>query len=452
VFAWQMVLGCATVVLVYLLARELMGETAAIVAGVLAVGYGPLVYYEMLLLREATLVFATVGLMYLAVVADRRNSWRWWAAFGVAVGLGLLLKTTLSLFFACALVVIVIRNWPNVKRAATCIGAAVAGVIIALSPAIVRNVRVGVGEMELSSVGTITFVNSNAADPENHQFGFSLGSPAQTPRIMSESDGKFGRAIWLTIKSYPNAGAMARVIGMKVGWLCNWYENPDNSNFYFYREFVPVLKWLPIGFLLVGALSVVGIVVGLKDMSRWWPVYAMAITNVAVMLAFYVNSRMRIALVPELILFAALSVSAIVRWVGDRRWMPVAGAAVAIVVAALAIDRPIPTDRSIIRGDDYLVAYMNYTLPEMKKAQANGDLERAACFVEDYLAHEPANLQNADSNHPADNITDRAIAEIFAAAHVREANLLGHLTANAASFHLQRARDLMAAAGKKATF
>jgi len=212
------------------------------------------------------------------------------------------------------------------------------------------------------------------------------------------------------------------------------------------------LKWLPIGFSFVGALSVVGIVVGLKDLSRWWPVYAMAITNVAVLLACYVNSRMRIALAPELILFAAMSVAAIVRWIGDGQWVLLAGAVVATVVAAFVINRPIPADRTIIRGDDYLVAYMNYTLPEMKKAQANGDLERAAFFIEDYLAHEPANLRDADANHPADNITDRAIAEIFAAAHVREANLLGHLNANAANFHLQRARDLMAAAGKKANF
>ncbi len=191
VFSWQMVLGCATNLLIYLLARELMGEVAAVVVGVLALGYGPFLYYEMLLLREAALIFATVALMYLTVIADRRNSWQWWLGAGAAIGVGLLLKTTLSLFFACAVLAIVVRNWPNWRRTAFCAAATLAGVVIALSPAIVRNLRVGVGATELSSVGTITFINSNAFDDSNNQFGFTFWSAQHTPDILGKSNGRF---------------------------------------------------------------------------------------------------------------------------------------------------------------------------------------------------------------------------------------------------------------------
>ena len=50
------------------------------------------------------------------------------------------------------------------------------------------------------------------------------------------------------------------------------------------------------------------------------------------------------------------------------------------------------------------------------------------------------------------NDTDRAVAQIFAAAHVREARLIGNLDAVASNWHMKRAHDLMAAAGKPMHF
>lgn len=60
VFAWQMLLGVATSVLVLLTARLYFGEAA----GGLAALASPLLYYEMLLLRETSIVFAQAALVY----------------------------------------------------------------------------------------------------------------------------------------------------------------------------------------------------------------------------------------------------------------------------------------------------------------------------------------------------------------------------------------------------
>ena len=81
------------------------------IAGVLAVGYGPMMYYETLLLRESTLVFASVAVMYLTVIAERRrNSASFWLATGLSLGLALLLKTTLAIFLLAALIAIITRR------------------------------------------------------------------------------------------------------------------------------------------------------------------------------------------------------------------------------------------------------------------------------------------------------------------------------------------------------
>ncbi len=178
----------------------------------------------------------------------------------------------------------------------------------------------------------------------------------------------------------------------------------------------------------------------------------MTAMNVVVLLAFYVNSRMRIALVPELIIFAGLSIEAIVRWVQRRQWMPLGVSAVAIVGAAFLCARPIPSNQTIIRADDYLVAYVNYTYPEMKKALAAGDRDRAGLVIDNYLEHEPADFAELDASHHPTTMTDQAVAQIFAAAHVREAKLLAGSDTATADWHMKRAHDLMAAAGKPTPF
>ena len=296
-----------------------MGEWPAVIAGLLAVGYGPMLYYETLLLRESTLVFATVAVMYFGVIASRRSSWLLWLAAGSVLGLALLLKTTLSLFVLAVLVGIVIqqRRFPR-KGAAYC-GAVLGGIAIAFSPAIYRNFSVGVSPLELSSVGTVTFVNANVADPDNHQFGF-FWSPALTPEIMGQSNGRFFPALWLTLKTHHDADSVLSMLGDKFWWMCNWYENPNNANFYFYREMLPVLRWLPVSFFLVAPFSLIGLLLGAKHWARWWPIYAMTATNTAIMLGFYVNSRTRMPIVPELILFAALAIGTVVQWIQEKRW------------------------------------------------------------------------------------------------------------------------------------
>ncbi|HXM40453.1 MAG TPA: glycosyltransferase family 39 protein, partial [Bryobacteraceae bacterium] len=57
VFAWQMMLGVATNLLVYLIARRYFGELAAALSGLLILFYSPLFIYELTLLRTTLTAF-----------------------------------------------------------------------------------------------------------------------------------------------------------------------------------------------------------------------------------------------------------------------------------------------------------------------------------------------------------------------------------------------------------
>jgi hypothetical protein len=57
VFAWQMLLGIGSIVLIYRLARLYFGDVAAVLAAAIVLLYGPLLFYEFVLLRVTLIVF-----------------------------------------------------------------------------------------------------------------------------------------------------------------------------------------------------------------------------------------------------------------------------------------------------------------------------------------------------------------------------------------------------------
>ena len=65
VFAWQLALGVLTNVLIWVLARRFFGDAVAACAGALAVLCAPLMFYELLLLRDSSIVCAGLALVWL---------------------------------------------------------------------------------------------------------------------------------------------------------------------------------------------------------------------------------------------------------------------------------------------------------------------------------------------------------------------------------------------------
>src|SRR5262245_30579583 len=88
VFAWQLLLGIASNVLVYLLARRCFGDLVATLAGALAVLFAPALYYELILLRTAATGFLSLAIALALLAAQDRGSARRWLLAGVLAGAG----------------------------------------------------------------------------------------------------------------------------------------------------------------------------------------------------------------------------------------------------------------------------------------------------------------------------------------------------------------------------
>ena len=445
VFAWQMLLGVASNALVYILARRYFGDPVALVAAVLAVLCGPVLFYEMVLLRSTLITFTGLVLAYLAEVALKRTTWHAWLAIGVAFGAALTLKTSFVLLLVGLVCVLAYRHRRQTALMGRCVAAMIAGVVAGLAPVIGRNLAVGAPVPGLSSIGAITFINASAEDfPLDEGFYVSF---KHAPRIMGATGGRFYPAIIGTLRTHESAASYVRQLWGKFSWLWHWYEQPNNVNFYYYRLHAGILRYLPVTFLIVGPLGLVGLALAVWRRSPCAPLYLMVISTVIPMLGFYVVSRFRAPLLAALLPFAALTLVRMVEWLRANRRMWGLVTLAAMLALARWTARPLPADRLLIRYSDCVAAHRVHYDRLESDARAAGRWRRVADVLGEALRYEPVSVHALGPEQPARTLEEHLLATWFAGIHQRYAEALdrlGHI--DAAAEQRRRAGELSQAA------
>ena len=415
VFLWQMLVSMGGNLLVYVLARRYFGDLVAVLAAALVVFCGPLLYYDMLLLRESMIGPAGLLLVYLTERARDRSTTRRWLVLGLAFGLVILLKSYLLLMLAMVLGFLVKTQRRTPRMMAARAGALFAGVLVVLTPAIVRNVAVGTGPLSLSSVGPITFVCNNTSDcPAN--MGFFI-SNRYVPRVMAKAEGRLLPCVIETLTTYDSPLSYAGKLIAKFAAIWHWYETPNNSNFYYYRLHSCILRYLPVTFWLLSPLAFVGLALGAKRAGRCWPLYALVVATIVVLVIFGMFSRVRAPLLAPLAIFAALTVAQLVRWAGQRRFLHAAGLLALIAAVGLWTGRPLAKGREAIRACDYITPYAVYWTAKINEAGSAGDHVRAVALMEQSLRFEPDSVKRLGPSRHAGTPDERELVVFYTRVH-----------------------------------
>lgn len=446
VFVWQMLLGVLSNVLVYVTTRRFFGDTAAALAGLLAVSCSPLIYYETLLLRAAPLVFATMAVLYVTDKAARSEKWTWWLLAGVSFGLAILLKSIFAVFALGVLCVVFVRYVKRPKKLLVFAGSAVGGIAVCIVPLVARNVAVGAPPLSLSSVASITYLNANVEDyPPDIGFFVSQNHAA---RIMAKTGGSFLPTVLETLKTHNGLGSYLGQSWGKVRAVFHWYETPNNANFYFYQLHSWPLRFLPVTFGVIAPLSVVGLAIAGKRFRYCWALYLLTACSLVPLLAFYTLSRFRTQLLVTLIPFAALAVVQLVRLALKKHWLPLFAALCAVILLFLVVNRPLPPGRPRIRAADYAAVYVTYYGPQAKEAYEAGDWRRAADAIGRLLQYEPSEVKQMGPLRPVRNYGEQGLARFFSQMYRLHAQLLSRVDSGASARELRRAKELEQAASR----
>jgi 4-amino-4-deoxy-L-arabinose transferase-like glycosyltransferase len=433
VFAWQMVLGVATTLLWWRLARRYFGESAGAIAALLIACYAPLYYLELTLVRSTLLAFLTAVCVSLAERALEKETARAWLAAGAAFGISMLGQTTLGAFALACLAVVVWRYRRQLPLAARFAAAAVAGLLIGLSPAIVRNVAVGVPAFSLASNGPLTFIAANdvTATPElGAAFNFD-----RLEQVLDASDAKFLPAAKIALSSHPSVWEFGRLMARKFAKFWQWYEEPDNQNLYYFGLYSLVLRWSPTACLL-SPLILAGLGLAAPRFERCMLLYAVAANGLAVALVASPVGRYRVGFFAAMMPFAAFPVVQAAEWFRERQSGKLVALLAALFVVFLWTSRPLPEGKRVIREIDYYVPFSNYWVPEHAAAAQAANWRKAASVLKEAIDHGPPDVRQI-----------RSLAVIYSQVHAQLAEDLSQ-TGDAAGAEREArvALDLAAAA------
>ncbi len=388
VFAWQMALGVLSTLLIWLLSSRFFGPLVGLCAGVLAVLCGPLVYYDLVLLRETSIVFAGLALVWLTDRALTQHQWYWFGLLGISIGLACLLKSSFVALGAGLMAGIVVYFRFRSRELRVAVAALVAGLVLAVVPLAARNLALHVPPLALARLGGVTFMMSNDINYDPSR-GWDP-DPPRLARLMDESVGGLLPAVVATLRSHTPTTYLP-LLWSKWDRTWHWLELPNNDNFYYVRLRAPILAWLPVTFWLCSPLALVGLVLGIKQLSRAWPLYLLVIGSLIPLIMFYVLGRFRIPLTAALLPFAALTVVHAVRWMGDRQYARVIALAATVGVLSMWTGRA--AQRPLVRAADWLVPFVvRYQQQFDAAAAAHNPAEAAAAYI-GFFREEPVPAQ-----------------------------------------------------------
>jgi 4-amino-4-deoxy-L-arabinose transferase-like glycosyltransferase len=438
VYAWQMALGVASIVLVHVLARRYFDDVAALAAGGLMLLYGPLLFYEFVLLRATLIVFFGLLLVFLLDEARERRSFASWLAVGIVLGLSVALKAHFVLMVPAAAALLLASCWTRWRRFGGCTIALLLGLLAGFGPVVLRNLVAGAPPLALASNGAPTFLISNAEDAGYVHLGIRHAG-----RILGETDNAFWATAIATLETHPSPVHYLRLLGEKVLATWYWFEEPNNANFYYARLHSKVLRFLPVSFGLIAPPAIVGLVLALRRFRRCAPLYFIVLINCAVLGVFFVFGRFRLPLVAALLPFAGLALARLAQAVLRRRWK--AAGLVAAVCAGLAVYTlgPSIANEPPVRSADVLVGYRLYYDVLLRSALAQGKVDAAADVLGESLRCQPAIVRRLGPTRPARSVQEAQLGMLYAEIYQRYERLLRQADRTAeADTSLQRATEL----------
>lgn len=324
----QMLLGATTVVLIAYLGKLAFDERVGLWAGLIAMLYGPFIFFGAVLHSTTLEVFVTAAMLVQLTYALRHPTRANWLCSGILIGLACLARPNILLFPMFLSFVFWMRSREEGKRAwkaALLIGI---GIALTIAPVTLRNYVVGGQFTVISGSGPETFRQGNSYDSG------AVGMVYPEQPLMPLYSWPFWRHLFTKAV------------------LFFWgYEAPQNVNYYLFQEFSQVLK-LPIffPFWIVVPLGLVGIFLTVKQWRENLHLHAFMASYYLSVILFYIIGRFRLPLLPPLIVFAAYALVEGYQRIKQGEIQKVVMGGLAFLALALVIR---PWGVELIRPNDY---------------------------------------------------------------------------------------------------
>ena len=410
VFAWQILLGAISVYLVFDMAERHFGRNAAILSGLMTALCPLLVFFQVQLLRETLLVFATLMAVRVAEWALERDTVKAYAVTGIVCGLATLAKATFAIYPLLASVMLAWRLRKALRQFAARLAAGLLGMLLATAPLMARNAFVGA---PLTSLASQQSVSITASCVDYNRTGGALS--VHSARILYESGGRFLPAMKLTLATHPGWSSVLCMFIDKFRLIWHWREIPDNASLGYFQLHSSVLRYLPAIWGLLAPIGLAGAILAItrkrSNVPPLWPLLLMLFCLVFPMVLFATNSRYRAPLAALLAPFAGHFLVTAAEWIKEMRWRPMLASAVSVALFFVWLS-DIPQAYPI-RPADYIVPVQFYYWPEYQQALSVGNFSQARQTLDTLLQTEPDWIHHLGPDRMPRSDYERTLAHVF---------------------------------------
>ena len=404
IFILQVLSSLFSIWMIIWLGRHYFGSMAGIAAGLLFTFYSPGIFFDVILLRTS---FTTCYMLALLFVAEKLmigKSKPW--IFGMLGAIGYLLQSTALLLWLPLLIRWLYVRRQDLKRSWQT-GLAFASV---LSLLVIRNSIVGVSLFSVSSVGPVTFVLSNFP---NYRPEFGFVSFDQLGKLMVETHGKMIASAVRVIQIFPSLLDYIWFEFRKLGMVFHWYEVPNNVNTYMAT---PVSLPLQIAFIpwsLIAALGLTGMIFNIRN-SRTLNLLFGVLSQVAVMVIFYVLCRFRVPMVAMMALYGGYVVQTLAQSVAIKKKLLIG---LCFILMWLFMIRPYPKIEVPFSSGEMLMYFRTYYSDRIEKAFAEGNRKKVIDYGEQLMSTMPDLVKHVENHLPLQSVEQKELVKFYGRAY-----------------------------------
>ncbi len=327
----QCVFGSLSTLLVYAIGKRAFDARVGFVAALMAATYWVLVYFDGELLIPTLVVplyllglWLTLGVGELAAAGEDARAGRTrklCSAAGLAWGVAALARPNALLFMPAVALWIAYLFRAQGRRALLPALLFSAGLLAPILPVTAYNTFVEGDAVLISTQGGVNFwignnpgsdgssaivPNTRAGWWEGYADAIAQAQAAEGRELRpSEVSRHYAGRAWDFIFSQPGAAADLGLRKLRLFWSDWELGNNQVIRFFAYR-FGPIVRFLPLGFGVLAAAGLCGLFLSLRGRgAQLFPLWGFVLVYSASVVAFFINARFRVPILPVLMVYAA---------------------------------------------------------------------------------------------------------------------------------------------------
>ncbi len=353
----QAIIGSISCVLIYYIAKKVFNPFVGAVSALMALLYGPFIFYDGNLLIAPLLLFLNLMLV-LALLRLRGDScFKNWLITGILLGLAALARASVLLFIPFLAVWIWVTFRENGwKQVALNFLTICLGVGLIVLPVTIRNYLVGEDLVLIASTGGINFYIGNNSVSQGmyvsvKDTGLSVGNAIDTNIGMEAEAQKFAEKMSGKLLSpsqvsrfwyqmgfefvKKNPFAYLKLVLLKMFLFLTAHEIPNILVYSFCRGFSSLLSLPLLDLRLINPLALCGIILGIKKWKTNLLLYLIILSSMLSAVIFFVSTRYRLPIIPFFIIFAAYALYWGAEKIKEKSYKPLLYSLIPLTIFAL---------------------------------------------------------------------------------------------------------------------